>query len=243
MSTVINVGTTHQPHGFTLNTLYLSIYFHGSVPLRDVPGCIPVEISVRLADEWTGFLPVVHVAPNHESTHAEILDPAVFPFLPLPSNFEPSDISHWQRLTKAIETCLVASTGLENKRPEAYHVMRDLFWMAFVASFPTFPAGDWPVWDARIPMQGGFISSWVRREDEVAGTPFVQQAIWGQFKTIVEHMLSIPVTLPSPPPRPPVVSSWMCCHALIHLGQVILSIRTSSNPPSLFPHPPNGLEP
>lgn len=205
----------------------------GSYPLCTSPP----TTSRRMQKYWTLYI------FRHRFAHRRSLFQAVFPFLPLPSNFEPSDISHWQRLTKAIETCLVASTGLENKRPEAYHVMRDLFWMAFVASFPTFPAGDWPVWDARIPMQGGFISSWVRREDEVAGTPFVQQAIWGQFKTIVEHMLSIPVTLPSPPPRPPVVSSWMCCHALIHLGQVILSIRTSSNPPSLFPHPPNGLEP
>ena len=70
--------------------------------------------------------------------------------------------------------------------------MRDLFWMAFVASFPTFPASDWPLWDARIQMEGGFISSWVRREE---GTVTPQQAIWGQFKTTVEHMLAIPAVL------------------------------------------------
>ena len=93
MSTVVNAKTVHQPHGFTLNTLDLSVYFHGHVSLRDVPDCVvsstaewsqqllttplpqPIEISVRLADEWTGFLPIVRVAPNHKLTQSEILNP------------------------------------------------------------------------------------------------------------------------------------------------------------------------
>ena len=157
----------------------------GSYPLCMLP---PIT-SRRMQKYWTLYI------LRHWFTHRRSLFQAVFPFLPLPSNFEPSDISHWQQLTKVIKTCLVASTGLENKCLEAYRVMHDLFWVAFVTSFPTFLAGDWPVWDARIPMQGGFISSWVHREDEVAGTLFVQQAIWRQFKTIVEHILSIPVVL------------------------------------------------
>ena len=118
----------------------------------------------------------------------------MFPFLPLPSNFESTDVSHWQRLTKTIERCLVASTTFENRYPEAYRVMRDLFWMAFVAAFPTFPEGDWPLWDARISMEGGFISNWVCKE-EVTRMPFVQQAIWDKFKITVENTLSIPVVL------------------------------------------------
>ena len=170
----------------------------------------PIKISVHLADEWTGFLPIVHVAPNHKLTQSEILNPisfsplvhaprfslfqAMFLFLPLPFSFESTDVSHWQRLTKMIESCLVASTTFKNRHPEAYCVMQDLFWMAFVASFPTFPGGDWPLWDAQISMKEGFISSWVHKE-EVEEISFVQQAIWVQFKTTVKHMLSIPVVL------------------------------------------------
>lgn len=40
MSTVVNVQTVHHPTGFSLDTLDLSIYFHGNVPLSDVPDFI-----------------------------------------------------------------------------------------------------------------------------------------------------------------------------------------------------------
>ncbi|KAH0834790.1 hypothetical protein J3R83DRAFT_10391 [Lanmaoa asiatica] len=193
MSAVINVRTIHQPHGFTLDTLDFSVCFRGNLPVEDAPDYIPMEISIRIADDGTGFLPVVNVA-SHKPARSDILNPAMFPFLPLPADFEPDNASHWQRLSKVIESCLVAGTSLESRYPEAYSVMRDLFWMAFVASFPTFPGGNWPLWDTRISMEGGFISSWVRR-DEVEGILVVQEAIWGQFKTTVECMLLIPAVV------------------------------------------------
>lgn len=91
MSTVVNVQTIHHPNGFTLNTLDLSVCFHGDVSLRDSPDCIvsstlimkpattdllsqPVEVSIRLAEEWAGFLPVVHTVPSHK-LNSETLNP------------------------------------------------------------------------------------------------------------------------------------------------------------------------
>ena len=119
----------------------------------------------------------------------------MFPFLPLPSSFESTNISHWQQLTRMIKSCLVASTTFKNRYPEAYCVMWDLFWMAFVASFPTFPGGDWPLWDAQISMEGGFILSWVSKEG-VEGIAFPQQAIWVQFKHILQSLFPYVISQP-----------------------------------------------
>ncbi|KAI9567275.1 hypothetical protein HD554DRAFT_2024250 [Boletus coccyginus] len=69
----------------------------------------------------------------------------MFPFLPLPSGFEPTDTCQWHRLATEIEHCLLADSCLGNKYPQCYRLMQDLFWMTFVASFPTFPHGDWPL--------------------------------------------------------------------------------------------------
>lgn len=69
--------------------------------------------------------------------------------------------------------------------------------MAFVAAFPSFPLGDWPVWDARISMEGNFISQWV--EDigmDLCGPQragVIRQAIWEELKELVADFLLIPI--------------------------------------------------
>lgn len=120
----------------------------------------------------------------------------MFPFLPLPSNFEPSDACQWLRLARQIEYCLLVDICLNNKYLQCYRLMQDLFWMAFVASYPTFPHGDWPLWNTQIPMEGEFILSWVLRDkdDKVPEAFLTQQTIWEQFKAIVEQVLLIPTT-------------------------------------------------
>ncbi|EGN99246.1 hypothetical protein SERLA73DRAFT_73784 [Serpula lacrymans var. lacrymans S7.3] len=37
----------------------------------------------------------------------------------------------------------------------------DVFLIAFVSAYPTFPQGDWPAWDSRIPLEGRFIVEWM----------------------------------------------------------------------------------
>ena len=40
-----------------------------------------------------------------------------------------------------------------------------MFWTAFIAAFPSFPLGDWPPWDVRIPMAGALIEKQVVTAD------------------------------------------------------------------------------
>ncbi|KIK77726.1 hypothetical protein PAXRUDRAFT_833666 [Paxillus rubicundulus Ve08.2h10] len=70
--------------------------------------------------------------------------------------------------------------------------------MAFVAAYPTFPHGQWPCWDPRIPMHGCFISDWIADLDEATAAPTpatIRDSIWQQLKVAVEELLSIPIIL------------------------------------------------
>jgi hypothetical protein len=37
----------------------------------------------------------------------------------------------------------------------------DTFWLAFIAAFPFFPRGMWPLWNPRVPLEGAFIEKWL----------------------------------------------------------------------------------
>lgn len=118
----------------------------------------------------------------------------MFPFLPLPSCFQPTDACQWHQLALEIERCLVADPLLDSKHPECYRLMRELFWMAFIAANPEFPQGMWPRWNALIPMEGDFISRWMLKgEDAELPTP-LHVVIWEQFQSIVSAALLIPST-------------------------------------------------
>ena len=80
--------------------------------------------------------------------------------------------------------------------------MHKLFWMAFVAAFPTFPHGDWLLWDLLITIEGNFISSWVlgvsgeqnSADDSPSTYAAIQRSIRAMFFTAVEETLLIPAT-------------------------------------------------
>ncbi|KAI5997604.1 hypothetical protein EDC04DRAFT_2909611 [Pisolithus marmoratus] len=201
MSTTINVKTIPQQYGYTLNSIELSVRFHGAVYFQDVPEHVPVKVSIHLSDEWAGLLPVVLDVSKDSLAAKNPLTPAMFPFLPLPSQFEPTDTCQWQQLVKQIEHCLLADPLLDSKNPECYRLMRELFWMAFVAAFPEFPHGDWPRWNGLITMEGDFISRWVLKDEdeepnvELLDVPrAVRLTIWEQFRSMVYDRLSIPST-------------------------------------------------
>ena len=86
----------------------------------------------------------------------------MFPFLPLPSDFDPLDDKAWQTLLQKIESQLVQILDSPGKWRT---VMCEFFWMAYMAVHPTFPFGDWPNWDPRIPLEGNFVLYWMAQLD------------------------------------------------------------------------------
>ena len=79
-----------------------------------------------------------------------------------------------------------------------------MFWTAFIAAFPSFPLGDWPPWDVRIPMAGDFIEKQVvaadfeevsRRASECTAKDLIKrrEELWEDFCKLVKLMYPFPI--------------------------------------------------
>lgn len=80
----------------------------------------------------------------------------------------------------------------------------EVFWTAFIAAFPTFPLGDWPSWDVRIPMVGSFIEKQVVAADFEETTRWANECtaedlikrrneLWEDFCKLVKVMYPFPI--------------------------------------------------
>ncbi|KAG2126138.1 hypothetical protein BD769DRAFT_1321691, partial [Suillus cothurnatus] len=154
----------------SIQPLCIGVCFSGTLPRHLVHGVVPIQISVSIAEEYSSFTtPVIESLalngyPISEGSISENVcaQPSLhvdipITFLPLPSNFNPTDSCHWSRLLGQIQRWLV------NIPSDSQHWSwgRDAFWFAFVAAYPDFPSGNWLTWDARIPLQGRFIEQWL----------------------------------------------------------------------------------
>lgn len=43
---------------------------------------------------------------------------------------------------------------------------QDAYWIAFVAAYPDFPHGDWPMWDYKVALDGPFIKGWMEQKED-----------------------------------------------------------------------------
>lgn len=86
----------------------------------------------------------------------------------------------------------------------------DIFWFSYAGANTTFPTGDWPRWDARIPLQGPFIEDWMSlafmaaalkgagASNERMDTAHVRHALWDRFSQVVSRRY----------PQVPLIESW-----------------------------------
>jgi hypothetical protein len=121
----------------------------------------------------------------------------MFPFFPLSPQFDPQDGAAWQSLAREIESYILQLWDLDEAPQGTVALMREFFWMAFIASFPSFPFGEWPCWDARISMEGTFVSYWIDDSnlDELQRNDVTtRQFIWDELSDAVTVFLSLPIT-------------------------------------------------
>ena len=121
----------------------------------------------------------------------------MFPFLPLPAHFNPLDGKAWKILLQVIESQLLQIVDVPGMRRT---LMREFFWMAYMAACPTFPFGDWPNWDSRIPLQGNFASYWMAQLDlpyAIVRHEYLsveaRQHVWEQLTALVHRSFPPPV--------------------------------------------------
>ncbi|KAF8134296.1 hypothetical protein EV363DRAFT_1448026 [Boletus edulis] len=146
MSSTFNVKVIVQPNGVKLSEVHFSVHFPDNISVEGevLPEYIPVQISVQTPGKWAGLLPVVRPSPQDGISTKELLLPSMFPFLPLHNDFDPSDVNEWKCLATTIHEYLLENRYLRTDFQGCYLFVRELFWMAFVAAYPTFPHGVWP---------------------------------------------------------------------------------------------------
>ncbi|KAI9566491.1 hypothetical protein HD554DRAFT_2025505 [Boletus coccyginus] len=120
----------------------------------------------------------------------------MFPFFPLRRCFDHQNEQHWHCLLDEVQRTLLGfAKDIDRNHSD---LMQDFFWMVFVATYPSFPGGEWDTWDARINMDGTFITTWLRdpglQQLRDSQTPdAVRQFIFDELKEIVELFFSIAI--------------------------------------------------
>ncbi|KAG6372939.1 hypothetical protein JVT61DRAFT_6977 [Boletus reticuloceps] len=101
------------------------------------------------------------------------------------------------------------------------NLMKDFFWMVFIATFPSFPGGEWDAWDACISMGGTFITTWLGEARlqylKDSQTPdAVRQFIFDELKEVIEHIFSI--------------SIWSACltSCMLHSGCLMFILQIAA---------------
>ncbi|KAG1766329.1 hypothetical protein EV702DRAFT_934445, partial [Suillus placidus] len=180
-SAVINPNSRSDDSDSTQwQRVLLTMCFSGRLRRETVQGNnIPVRISVSIAEEYGPFISPIMEALSVDFCSTRSSSPILmddvtnndFPsredviisFLPLRGSFNYINPMDWATLSKDIETWLV--TKVDN-RSQLWTWGCDAFWLTFVAAYPLFPRGKWPMWDPRIPLDGAFIKEWLGRSSD-----------------------------------------------------------------------------
>ncbi|KIK78696.1 hypothetical protein PAXRUDRAFT_152870 [Paxillus rubicundulus Ve08.2h10] len=193
MATTVHVNTVPTTGGFKLDSLCVSIHFTGSAQSLAIP-----EHIIK----WTTNTVTSTIYEPSEFFHSKLpiilthcFTGLFFPFFPLPPTFDPLDRLSWQALVHQIQLHLIQlkyNLTWEEHITECL-IVREFFWMAFIAAFPSFPYGDWPDWNPRITMDGDFISYWISDTDAGSVKPesvgMIWEFVWKELKALTIHVL------------------------------------------------------
>ncbi|KAI0681706.1 hypothetical protein BC835DRAFT_1531383 [Cytidiella melzeri] len=172
MATVLMVNAGPPQHGegaddFRRVPLWIEI--HGLSRALD---SVPLTVTVAVPPEAAGFLtatvrPAKVKGEEADCDFAVTLPPETDSDYPLTvattlDHFNCESFASWKSLLDGVERWLL-TTVLHRTHPQwSWGV--SLYWMAFVGTYPDFPAGpNWPDWNTGIPFEGSFLDSWMAR--------------------------------------------------------------------------------
>ena len=123
-------------------------------------------------------------------------------FLPLSPAFNKASSVDWASLAFRVQQWLIYY--IQDQQMSHWKWGAEVFWTAFIAAFPTFPLGDWPSWDVRIPMVGSFIEKQVVAADFEETTRWANECtaedlikrrneLWEDFCKLVKVMYPFPI--------------------------------------------------
>ena len=151
-----------------------------------------------------GTVSFCHAPAGPTSQHPSASQTHVVPisFLPLSPAFNKASTVAWASLAFRVQQWLVYY--IRDQHLPHWKWGAEVFWTAFIAAFPSFPLGDWPPWDVRIPMAGTFIEKQVvaadfdevsRRASECTAEDLIKrrEELWEDFCELVKLMYPFPI--------------------------------------------------
>lgn len=124
-------------------------------------------------------------------------------FLPLAPAFDKASTKAWVTLASRIQNWLIFY--IQDQHLAHWKWGSEVFWIAFVAAFPSFPLGEWPLWDVRIPLAGAFIEKQVlpnnfeeaaRQASELTSEEDLikrREELWEDFCKVVKVIYPFPI--------------------------------------------------
>ncbi|KAG1905541.1 uncharacterized protein F5891DRAFT_943734 [Suillus fuscotomentosus] len=193
-------GIHYQENYASLQPMCLTLCFPGTFPRQLLERSDPIRISVSIDEEYGIFTtPTIEVASPDLRCHGSILlhcsgdsddldlscdNKTNISFLPLPPSFDYTNRADWQTVSQQIQEWLTTKVDMESSLWMWGH---DVFWLAFISTYPSFPTGKWPMWDPRIPLEGSFIEQWLECsndssvDEEALAQDNVVRYIWNEF--------------------------------------------------------------
>ncbi|KAF8259397.1 hypothetical protein EI94DRAFT_1751680, partial [Lactarius quietus] len=148
------------------NSLLFSLSLEGNVPHNLTDSEVPIEMSIHLLPEFSSLRPII-----------QTIGVIAVPFLPLTPNFNKTSAEAWSSLASKIQQWLIFC--IRDQELPYWKWGVEVFWVAFVAAFPIFPLGDWPLWDS----ESQWLAHSLRRREE----------LWEEFCTIVQILYPYPI--------------------------------------------------
>ncbi|KAI0690311.1 hypothetical protein BC835DRAFT_1528884 [Cytidiella melzeri] len=170
MATVFMVNPGQRQHGEEVDgcrrvPLWIEIY-----GLSHTSDAVPLTVTVAVPPEAAGFLtatvrPAKVKGEEADYDFAVTLPPEtdyLLTFATTLKHFNCESFASWESLLNGVERWLL-TTVLDRTHPQwSWGV--SLYWMAFVGTYPEFPAGsNWPDWNTSVPFEGSFLDSWMAR--------------------------------------------------------------------------------
>ncbi|KAF8346811.1 hypothetical protein F5887DRAFT_916126 [Amanita rubescens] len=179
--TALVTSTDAENDSLAPRSFFLRVSFNGELPPNLRNEKIPLRVSISLPPEYAPYTrPVLRTVPDEDTsdeqsstsdefasmsdddeplTHGIEVQEIPIPFLPLAQSFDHRDGQSWSKLVEVISDWLV--NDVRTLKRQEWTWGTDTFWMAFVAAYPSFPCGTWPVWDCHIALDGTFIHEWL----------------------------------------------------------------------------------
>ncbi|KAH7903805.1 hypothetical protein BJ138DRAFT_77005, partial [Hygrophoropsis aurantiaca] len=110
-------------------------------------------------------------------------------------SFRPLFSASWAVLAEEIQLWL--TDGAIDSHSEDWLWGREFFWMAYIAAYPEFPRGSWPLWSSKIAMEGDFLSHWMELSGgslpQEGSVISIRETIWDEFRQLAAFLSHRPV--------------------------------------------------